>query len=599
MKRTLSLLVALVMVISMVPNVFAADDSVDFDDLIYLDTYSPLTVNIEADAAEPVEFLWIPEEEGTLTYDINNADTTVSIVLTQGENTATSEAGVVALAVVAGEEVSIKISDTTGAAVENLVINGTFGKECEHVPGEPVQENVVEATCTEAGSYDSVVYCTLCGEKLSSTVVELPVAEHPWDEGVKYPATTEKNAYTLYTCTVCGATKEEEEEGTQLPTFKITKQPTDQNVILNQYATFTVEAVGAVSYQWQRLKSGATAFTNCSFSGYNTATLKVKANGSNQTPFRCVITDAAGNQLISEVVTYTTYIPEPSTNITGQDGDKVVQLNKEVSFSVTVENPDAIVSYHWQKRNPAGTYWLYTALPGYDTDTITMNATRNKQKYYRCEMTDINGAKIYSEEVTFTFAESPIKLEILDYSKLSYAMSGTMVQLFVTVQGSNPTYEWQRSRDGGLTWQTTSMGEGYNAANFSFGISRNNDFDSANNLYRCVVRDDYGGSVTSRGIKAIRLTKEFKINTQPTDQVMEGGNPVQFTVAAQGTTLTYQWQYTKTIGGDFVNTSMTGYNTNTLTVTSQNHAGKSFRCMITDRDGTILYTDPVTYTVAE
>ncbi|MBQ7669727.1 MAG: hypothetical protein IJS45_03280 [Clostridia bacterium] len=36
-----------------------------------------------------------------------------------------------------------------------------------HKPGEAVEENVVPATCTEAGSYDLVVYCTECGEELS------------------------------------------------------------------------------------------------------------------------------------------------------------------------------------------------------------------------------------------------------------------------------------------------------------------------------------------------------------------------------------------------------------------------------------------------
>ena len=36
-----------------------------------------------------------------------------------------------------------------------------------HTPGEPVQENVIEATCTETGSFDEVVYCSVCDEELS------------------------------------------------------------------------------------------------------------------------------------------------------------------------------------------------------------------------------------------------------------------------------------------------------------------------------------------------------------------------------------------------------------------------------------------------
>lgn len=37
----------------------------------------------------------------------------------------------------------------------------------EHTPALAVKENTVAATCTENGSYDSVVYCSVCGEELS------------------------------------------------------------------------------------------------------------------------------------------------------------------------------------------------------------------------------------------------------------------------------------------------------------------------------------------------------------------------------------------------------------------------------------------------
>ena len=40
---------------------------------------------------------------------------------------------------------------------------------CSHIAGDPVQEDLVPATCIEAGSYNEVLYCTKCGVKLSST----------------------------------------------------------------------------------------------------------------------------------------------------------------------------------------------------------------------------------------------------------------------------------------------------------------------------------------------------------------------------------------------------------------------------------------------
>jgi L-cysteine desulfidase len=43
-----------------------------------------------------------------------------------------------------------------------------------HNSSESVQENVVEATCGADGSYDSVVYCSVCGEELSRDAVVVP-----------------------------------------------------------------------------------------------------------------------------------------------------------------------------------------------------------------------------------------------------------------------------------------------------------------------------------------------------------------------------------------------------------------------------------------
>ena len=45
--------------------------------------------------------------------------------------------------------------------------DATDGEVQAHKPGSPVKENIVPATCINEGSYDSVVYCGACGEKIS------------------------------------------------------------------------------------------------------------------------------------------------------------------------------------------------------------------------------------------------------------------------------------------------------------------------------------------------------------------------------------------------------------------------------------------------
>ena len=80
-------------------------------------------------------------------------------------------------------------NDSSHTYTEEIAANG-------HTEGDAVQENVVAATCCAAGSYDSVVYCSVCNTELSRTQVTEPATgNHTYgDDGV---------------CTTdgCGATK--------------------------------------------------------------------------------------------------------------------------------------------------------------------------------------------------------------------------------------------------------------------------------------------------------------------------------------------------------------------------------------------------------
>ena len=80
-----------------------------------------------------------------------------------------------------------------------------------HTAGEAVEENRIDATCTEAGSYDMVVYCTCCEEKveLSRDTYEIDALGHTEAEAVeenRVEATYEQaGSYdSVVYCTVCG-----------------------------------------------------------------------------------------------------------------------------------------------------------------------------------------------------------------------------------------------------------------------------------------------------------------------------------------------------------------------------------------------------------
>lgn len=79
-----------------------------------------------------------------------------------------------------------------------------------HSPAAAVRENEIAATCVSAGSYDSVVYCAECGEELSREEVTVEASGHAWDEGtVRTEATCAQAGEVVYTCTLCGETRTE------------------------------------------------------------------------------------------------------------------------------------------------------------------------------------------------------------------------------------------------------------------------------------------------------------------------------------------------------------------------------------------------------
>ena len=79
-----------------------------------------------------------------------------------------------------------------------------------HVKGKVKIENATEATCEEGGSYDEVVYCTVCNKELSRTTVKTEAKGHKWNKGkVTTEPTYAEEGVKTYTCTACGATKTE------------------------------------------------------------------------------------------------------------------------------------------------------------------------------------------------------------------------------------------------------------------------------------------------------------------------------------------------------------------------------------------------------
>ena len=75
-----------------------------------------------------------------------------------------------------------------------------------HTPGKAIQENEMAATCVTAGSYDEVVYCTECGEELSRDTKTIDKIAHEEMIIYGFDATcTEAGLTDGKECSECGA----------------------------------------------------------------------------------------------------------------------------------------------------------------------------------------------------------------------------------------------------------------------------------------------------------------------------------------------------------------------------------------------------------
>ena len=157
-------------------------------------------------------YIWADASEGIFDESVVLA----KVIVTLPESAATGDTFTVTLSANDDPDYYLTFNDDAelgmqrglGAAGSTAVI--TVGTPCDHVGGDPVIENEVDPTCTEGGSYDVVVYCTLCNREISRETVNTDPAGHTEGdvvyENVVEATCTEGGSHDeVVYCTVCEA----------------------------------------------------------------------------------------------------------------------------------------------------------------------------------------------------------------------------------------------------------------------------------------------------------------------------------------------------------------------------------------------------------
>lgn len=277
----------------------------------------------------------------------------------------------------------------------------------------------------------------------------------------------------------------------QAATLEFT-DPRDVTIKQGAKAYFQVTASeDDLSYQWEYSINGTYWMKASSYTtGYNTPNLVVLGEAKrNAFWYRCKITDSLGNVFRTKAAQLTVQTPESSCFASQPETQYIMAGNQAV---FTVKPQGNVASIQWQYQTAPGKAWYNStaATLGYNTDTLTVEATEVRNHFrYRCLITDTDGYVHTSQEAELVLTLVQLTMQPQDQT----VAVGEAALFFVVAEGDLLNCYWQYSPDGGKSWYAVSSFAGHDSLAMVVPAQKNRD----GFLYRCVLLDSYGNRLYS------------------------------------------------------------------------------------------------------
>jgi hypothetical protein len=294
----------------------------------------------------------------------------------------------------------------------------------------------------------------------------------------------------------------------------ITSQPSNQIVVNNAQAQFSVTATGSgvITYQWR--KNGAD-INGATSSTYTIANATLTNDGS----YDCVI--SSGGQSVtsnSALLKIKPYIVSHPSALYVNDGVGPYALQ-------TTAGGSQVLYFSWyrngiQRNAPRPGNLLTTQ----DQDVLNPVNSTNTGNYY-CKVTSDYDAVGVDTNTVSVLIIPPI-VTISSFGNQTQFNEGNTVQFSSSIsQGTNITYQWYRNN---------SIISGATSSTYNFAISGFNT-----GTYK--VRATNGGGFDDSNEIAISIIPPI-VNISSTQYIYNNGNAVQLTSSlSQGANATYQW----------------------------------------------------------
>jgi hypothetical protein len=376
----------------------------------------------------------------------------------------------------------------------------------------------------------------------------------------------------------------------------ITNQPINQVVCASSgTAQFSVTSSGTgLTYQWQEYISGWLPLSNGGvYSGVTTSTLTITNPpiGMNGYKYRCVVTNSCGTVTTDGLATLTVTNP---TTITTHPADDTVCQNSSTSFSVTA----TLGPYQWQVSTNNGVSWnniietgSSPAYSGYNTATLSLTETDNPSGYlYRC----IVGCNQLASNYAILTIIPPSDPDPVDQGT---CVSPNSFVLTATGAGPGEVYRWFDALTGG-----TLLKQGIDNNDNTYTTA---SLSSTQLYFVSILRVVGGCESYPRTPVFAEIYTAPVIDPHPTDETVNEGGSVFFTVSADGGGLSYQWQVSTNGGSTWTNITAagssptySGWTTSTLTLYGviAGNDGYKYRC-VASRCTYNTNSNPATLTV--
>lgn len=274
--------------------------------------------------------------------------------------------------------------------------------------------------------------------------------------------------------------------------------------------------------------------------------------------------------------------PGSGPTVTTQPTDQTVCAGTNATFTAAATG----ATYQWQTGS--GTTWSNITGATSATYVVTAATLAQSGTQYRCVVSGQCGST-NSNAATLTvnaapaITSQPTGLTLCAGSSATFTTAGS---------GAGLTYQWQISTDGGTTFTAIT---GANAASYTIAATT---LAMNANQFRCVVSGTCSPAATSSAA-TLQVSSSITVTTNPVSQTICEATNTSFTVAAQGSSLSYQWQVSTNGGTTFTNIAnggiYSGATTTTLTLTAVTPAYNTYqyRCVASN-----LACNPGTSTAA-